>query len=107
MFRFKLTASPNLDDPATQAELDTPDAVEKYLLRMKEERLITLELYDADGFVLRRLPIPLSIGIGQPSDKVIMLLSNEAAQMDLDEYKMFCNGGTWTVTWLPDPLGPK
>jgi hypothetical protein len=104
-FRFKLMAAPEraalAEDQDKSSELYGPEATAS-LLRRVHNCVIDIELYDSDGFVLRDVPVPFSLGMGS-SGNLVALSANNAVQMDADEYKKFIVG-SWIVTWTPDPL---
>jgi len=103
-FRFKMMATtqrpPSTEEQEKSPELYGPEATEK-LLRRAHDCLIEMELYDTDGFLLRDVAIPFSLGMGG-SGKVVALSANNAVQMDAEEYKKFLFG-SWVVTWTDPP----
>jgi hypothetical protein len=104
-FRFKLMAAPeraaSMEEQDKSPELYSPEATANLLQRV-HDCIIEIELYDSDGFILRDVPIPFSLGMGS-SGNLVALSANNAVQMDADEYKKFIVG-SWIVTWTPDPL---
>ena len=103
-FRFKMTAitqKPASEEEQNKSpELYGAEATEKLLTRV-DDCLIEMEIYDTDGFLLRDVPIPFSLGMGG-SGKVVLLSANNAVQMDAEEYKKFLFG-SWVVTWTVPP----
>jgi hypothetical protein len=103
-FRFKMTVTTkkplSTEEQDKSPELYSPEATEK-LLRRVNDCLIEMELYDTDGFILRDVAIPFSLGMGS-SGKVVTLSANNAVQMDAEEYKKFLFG-SWVVTWTVPP----
>lgn len=107
-FRFKMMAAPERaalpEEQNKPPELYGPEATAS-LLRRVHDCIIEIELYDSDGFILRDVPIPFSLGMGS-SGNLIALSANNAVQMDAEEYRKFIVG-SWVVTWTPDPLPRK
>ncbi len=103
-FRFKMMATTkkplSTEEQDQSPELYGPEATEK-LLRRVHDCLIEMELYDSDGFILRDVAIPFSLGIGT-SGNLVALSANNAVQMDAEEYRKFI-GGSWIVTWTVPP----
>jgi len=89
MFRYKMDA--------WKAYEATDEAVEKLLQRVSR-CTITLELYDKDGFVLRRHVVPFHRGVNEQA-RLHSLYANDAFQMDAQEYRQFVNSGAWAVSW--------
>ncbi len=108
MFRYKIGASPKkpptLHEQLNFPELYGPDAIEK-LLKRTHECVISVDLYDADGFILRRIDVPFSYGIDS-STRIVALTANNFTQMDADEYRKLVEKGSWSISWLCDPLSP-
>ena len=112
MFRYILTASPEKLSLAQRARADvdpdSPDLVKKLMTRV-HDCIITLDLYDTAGFVLRKLDVPFSFGVDDNAN-ITSLSANDAIQMDLADYKNFVGSsdksGSWAVSWFCDPLGP-
>ena len=99
MLRYKLSAfseAAKLDMDAAEVE-----AAEK-LMKLVSPCLITLNLYDADGFILRKIPVPFSLGIDDRA-RVNSVNANDVAQMDGHSYRDFVGtsnrGGSWNVSW--------
>lgn len=111
MFRYILTASPEKLSLAQRAQAsvdpDSPDLVKKLITRV-HDCVITLDLYDTDGFVLRKIDVPFSFGVDDNAN-ITSLSANDAVQMDLADYKNFAGSGgksgSWDVSWFCDPLG--
>jgi hypothetical protein len=56
-----------------------------------------LRLYDSDGFLLRQIPMPLSIGVDDQGQEG-SLEANSSEQMDASDYRQFING-SWAIGW--------
>ena len=105
MLRYKLSAYPK--KPTTDAEmaqettLDTPEHVEMFVSRVSRCQIF-LDLFDADGFQLRRDPVPLDLGVDQNA-RLQALTANKSAQMDADEYRMLIGdgktSGSYGISW--------
>jgi hypothetical protein len=113
MFRYVMTASPEKLSLAQRARASPdPDSLDsiKQLVTRVHDCTITLELYDTDGFVLRKITIPFDFGVDSDAN-VKALYANDSAQMDMVEYEHFVGStekaGGWSVSWLCDPRGPK
>lgn len=59
---------------------------------------ITLELYDNGGFVLQKIPLFFQ-GTVDDTDTLVFLLANDSSQMDLSDYKIFRDSGSWNILW--------
>jgi hypothetical protein len=108
MFRYKMGASPEklpLKTQLANPDLYSPEAIEK-LLKRTHECIISVDLFDMDGFVLRRFDVPFSFGV-DGSAKIVGLTANDFIQMSADEYKNVTAKGGWSVSWLCDPLSEK
>jgi hypothetical protein len=90
MFRYKMDA--------WKADEATAEAVEKLLQRVSR-CTITLELYDKDGFVVRRHVVPFIKGVNPEQARLIGLHANDTFQMDAQEYRQFIESGSWTILW--------
>jgi hypothetical protein len=77
-------------------------AQDEQLLRRVHACLITLNLYDVDGFILRRIDVPLMQGVDDNA-KLSSLDANESVQMDANEYRSLLGNskasGSWNVSW--------
>ncbi|HEY3988606.1 MAG TPA: hypothetical protein VGM02_04850 [Acidobacteriaceae bacterium] len=103
MFRYKMyvVASDSAVEHLKNPSFYTPEAIAAQMKRI-QGCWESLELYDADGFVLRHIPIAFSLGI---NDKGLAgsLSSNAAEQMDASEYRQFTGNGSWSIKWsCPD-----
>jgi hypothetical protein len=58
----------------------------------------TLNLYDKDKFVLKRIPLVFMRSVSDDGS-VIAMDSNDMTQMDLADYKSFLVAGVWTISW--------
>jgi hypothetical protein len=88
MFRYivsatqaKMSLKQQADDPLA----DTPANTDKFLRRVNSCD-IDLELYDPDGFVVRRIPLQFSFLTSSEEVQVIGLRANGSSQMDKTEY---------------------
>jgi hypothetical protein len=110
MFRYKLTASPELFStlgvPSVRLpEVDTTEKLEKYVRRVGQCRMQMI-FYDKDGFIDRKIPLDFTLGVDD-SGHVASLMANDAAQMPMQEYKDLLLQGSWEMTWLdPNPSRP-
>jgi len=109
MFRYKMGASPKkpptLREQLNLPELYGPDAIEK-LLKRTHDCIISVDLYDVDGFILRRFDVGFSFGTNSDA-QIVGLTANNFIQMDAAEYKKLSASGAWSVGWLCDPLPPN
>jgi hypothetical protein len=112
MFRYIMNVIPKrltlAQRKTADVDHDPPEEVKKLMTRVHECN-ITLNLYDVDGFVLRKIPVILIQGVDDEAN-VTSLGANDSAQMDMSEYKSFLGttnkSGNWTVSWacLKEPL---
>jgi hypothetical protein len=58
-----------------------------------------LELFDKDGFVLRRHLVPFSIAVDEKTGHIWGLLANDSFQMDAQEYRQWTNDSSWKMGW--------
>jgi hypothetical protein len=95
MFRYRMSVFP---DPLVSY---SPDDIEKIISRVNACN-VTLDLFDADGFVLRTLTVPFSFGVNDKA-RVQSLFANTASQMDSNEYRQFVgsanHSGSWSIGW--------
>jgi hypothetical protein len=101
MLRYKMNVFLDPTKPQGQADGEESSADEQ-LLRRIHACLITLNLYDVDGFVLRKIAIPLLQGVDDNA-KLNSLYANDSVQMDASEYISFLGNskasGSWSITW--------
>ncbi len=106
MFRYKVDIYPKtpttVAERVKESELNTPEDIEKFVLRVRECALF-LDLYDMDGFSLRRVFV-LPQRLVDDQARVIGLSVNSSEQMDADEYRQFAGPkivltGSWAVKW--------
>jgi hypothetical protein len=105
MFRYKMSAAPEvpatLNERAKYPELSGHEGVEQFIRRVNQ-CLISLVLYDPDGFILRKVPIEFSYGADENAH-IVALTANDAVQMDVEEYNKFVwdpkGSGTYTIDW--------
>jgi hypothetical protein len=99
MFRYRISAMP-----------DKPDAYSSETIEMLMEQVshcaVMLNLYDADGFVLRELKIPFTYGVDDKA-QLRNLVANTSSQMDANEYRQFVGNqtksGSWAISWACPP----
>jgi hypothetical protein len=98
-FRYKLWALPRIKDqyasPLAQVEILAKE--------VHDDCHISLVLFDADGFELRRVSPIFSSQVNSEGD-ITGLLANESVQMDASEYKSFL-GGSYNLGWFCDESG--
>ena len=118
MLRYKLLAFSVPPDEQSNKDADCSERAEQHLPCRNEkaeiENLmkrvhacdITLNLYDTQGFVLRKILISFNLGV---DDQAIVnsLTANDGVQMDSHEYLDFVGdsktGGSWSVSWACSP----
>ena len=93
MFRYKLDA---WVEPSSKTEVSEQEAA---LLLRVSRCTITLELFDSDGFIIRRHPAPFTRGVDPEHARLHSLDANDAFQMDAQEYRDFIATGSWSVLW--------
>jgi hypothetical protein len=96
MFRYRLNGAifASATELAKSPDSYTPTSIANTIKQIHACD-ITLVLYDRDGFVLRKVAVPFTYGVNEQSE-IMGLSSNDAAQMDVSEYRRF---GSWTLTW--------
>jgi hypothetical protein len=107
-FRYRMTAVPErpfLADLARNPNLVKSEVASEFVQRVSRCN-IHLLLNDVDGFKLRSILVPFSIGQDDKAH-VGALLANDAVQMGSDEYRHFLGNdkasGSWTTSWAcPD-----
>jgi hypothetical protein len=107
MFRYKMGVAP-LQTPERvkdAPELYTPNAIEN-LMKRAHRCIISVDLYDVDGFIVRRFDVGFSFGTNS-SAQIVGLTANDFIQMDAAEYKKLTASGAWSVGWLCDPTTPQ
>lgn len=102
--RYKLYAFPESDGVGQAAATDPELAAsEEKIMRRVYECSILLNLYDVDGFVLRKVAIPLSLGVDDAL-RVRRLSANDSVQMSAQEYRSFLGtakaSGAWNISWI-------
>lgn len=104
MMRYRMSAFPDRSgDAETAAATDgKTDSNDEKLLNMVHGCIITLNLYDVDGFVLRKIDVPFMRGVDDNA-KLNSLDANTAVQMDAAEYRSLLGtpkaSGSWDVSW--------
>jgi hypothetical protein len=99
MFRYKMSAAPDipttLNERAKFPEFYGYEGIEHFIQRVNR-CVISLDLYDPDGFLLRKVPIDAGAHI-------VALSANDAIRMDVEEYKKLTwdpkGSGTYTIEW--------
>jgi len=105
MLRYKMEVAPQKPPVYKEqpiSNLYSPDAIEK-LVNRAHNCVISVDFYDADEFILRRIDIPFSFGVDS-SAKIVALIANDFTQMDAGDYKKLVDKGHWAVSWNCDPL---
>jgi surface antigen len=105
MFRYKLTVLP--DDRYADANGPKSQSTEELLSSVLKCQIF-LSLYDADGFILRKITVPLNGGVDDQA-RLDNINANDATQMDAQEYRAFAGGpkfGGWNVAWTCINAGP-
>jgi hypothetical protein len=103
MFRYKVQGTPFELTLAQRAQdMNIPASTEK-LMRRIHACDVELDLYDADGFILRKVPIVFDYGVY--GGQVQSLIANDSSQMDASEYRKLVgtssNSGSWNIAWVP------
>ncbi len=101
VFRYKIKVVPvELTGAQKALEMNIPEAIEKLLRRVSASG-VELELNDADGFILRRVPVSFDFGVYE--GHVQSLLANSSSQMDANEYRTLIGSsgksGQWDIGW--------
>jgi hypothetical protein len=82
-------------------EMNVPEATERFLIRAHSCSM-TLEFFDVDGFILRKVLIP-SFTYLSSDGRIVGLSVNEAVQMDASDYRRLvgtqAQSGTWDLGW--------
>jgi hypothetical protein len=110
MLRYKLYVFPDLSSQQKATAKDATDiemaAQDEQLLKRVHGCVITLNLYDVDGFILRKVYVPLMQGVDDNA-KLNSLSANESVQMDANEYRSLLGNskasGNWNVSWACPP----
>jgi hypothetical protein len=102
MLRYKTSAFVFTDTPPNAARDPEQAATEEKVLQRVHACAIFLELYDADGFKLREIHVPLTMAVDDQA-RLQSLEANDSVQMDAREYRQFLGSvkasGTWNVKW--------
>jgi hypothetical protein len=79
-----------------------------WLLRNISRCLLFVQLYDADEFLVRSIPIHFDLVVDDSTPGkthlVTALKANSATQLSADEYRLFVRGGGWQLAWEPCAL---
>jgi hypothetical protein len=104
MLRYRLGVFPAHPDPPTKEGGDAAiaESVEKLMNRVSRCS-ISANLYDADGFILRKVAVSLHLGFDDQA-RLHSLSANDSVQMDAQEYRSFIGTsegrkGSWGVEW--------
>lgn len=76
-------------------------ATSTFVKRVAHCHVILLELYDADGFLLREVPLSLSLLTNDSAD-IEGLSTNASVQMTAAEYRTLVGTsrlGAWNLAW--------
>jgi hypothetical protein len=103
LFRYRIKGVPVDLTPAERAlEMNIPEANEKLLIRAHGCSM-ELDLYDSDGFILRKVLLPPFNYLSSDDGKIVGLNLNEAVQMDATDYRRLIGtpsqSGTWNLSW--------
>jgi hypothetical protein len=106
LMRYKLKAFPEVTEgqtTATNPQKSTPDEA---LLEHVHACVISLHLYDSDGFMLRSINVSFTFGVDDQA-RLRGLSTNSSVQMDAQEYRQFVGSvnasGFWNVSWACAP----
>lgn len=100
MFRYRTAAvmqTPTFVQAAKSPNAYAPDGIEK-LMRRSHSCDIFFVLNDADGFVLRKVLVPLGFGM-DTEGHIGSLYVNDSTQMDAAEYRSFIGKPDASGTW--------
>jgi hypothetical protein len=96
--RYKLTAR-RQPDIGIQLRSEGTD----FLLRNVSRCAIFVNLYDADEFLVRSIPVHFDFVVDESIPTATTLISelnaNSAIQLSADEYRLFVHGGSWKPSW--------
>jgi hypothetical protein len=98
MLRYRMAVAP--DNTAPQGGQPVPPLTPEETSELVQRVygcVIELNLFDSDDFLLRKIVVPLSLGVDD-KDRVIALHANASVQMDADEYRKFL-AGQWNISW--------
>jgi hypothetical protein len=100
MLRYQLTALPASSAAPNRTPLDIE--LEGKLMERVHRCVITLNLHDKGGFILRKHDVAFTLGVDDQV-RVRSLYANDACQMDAQEYRDFVGNsagpGSWNVSW--------
>ena len=102
LFRYRIKGIPvELTTDQRALEMNIPEAIERLVIRA-HECSFELQLYDSDGFILRKVPIP-ALNYISADGRIVALSANEAVQMDASEYHRLIgtpgSSGSWDLGW--------
>jgi len=104
MCRYKLEVSPEKSDPAdttaTTSTASEAESTEELMTGVSKCRIF-LNLYDSDGFILRKAEVLFTLGVDEKA-RLKSLWANDSLQMEAREYRQFV-AGAWNVTWSCGP----
>lgn len=105
MFRYKMSAMAEID-PLTPPLINSSETAEM-VLEQVDRCTVILNLFDADGFVLRELAIPFKYGVDDKA-RLNSLVANTSSQMDANEYRQLVGtgggkSGAWNISWACPP----
>jgi hypothetical protein len=107
MLRYKMSAAPvkpPIDDERSNSDPYSPGGIATIVNRA-HGCVISVDFYDADEFILRRIDIPFSFGIDS-SARVIALIANDFVEMKANEYQKIVEKGLWAISWNCEPPNP-
>src|SRR5262249_49564438 len=102
MLRYKINVAPQPTEPPDPVLASDEDTAT--LMKRVHSCSIFVNLYDQDGFVLRRIHVIFDQGVDE-NVKLRSLYANEAVQMDAQEYRTFIGkadgteAGSWNMSW--------
>lgn len=101
MLRYQLSAGPAVPSDNNGAGFLDVESVETLMKRV-HGCVITLNLYDKGGFILRKDAVAFSFGVDDQV-RVRSLYANDACQMDAQDYRDLignsAGSGSWSVSW--------
>lgn len=96
MLRYQVSAYPERPSASRTVAADDYSKIENLINRV-DSCAITIDLYDADNFLLRKIPVHFISGVDDEGH-ILSLSANDAEQMDAQDYRAFLAGG-WNVEW--------
>ena len=105
MLRYKLSVwvgdtskkNKNWRIPAKDEPADEPNPAVEKLLERVHRCAVSLQLFDKDGFIVRKHVVPLSMGVDAEHARLDSLLANDFLQISAKDYMDFIAAGSWGV----------